>query len=284
MRGSIVAVLFLCACGPGSGRSGIDASGSGSQGDASGGGGGGGGGGGSGSGGSYTVYAHSNTVLYTVDLQAKSLSVVGNFNAPNSDVITDLAVAPDNTIYVISNTKLYTADANDGHVTQVGTLAACGMKGVALTTLPNGEIWEGDFKGALCKIDISGGTPVVGAPVMMGSNMALAGDLVGTDDGTVYGTAYSLSGTATSNNSLVKINMQTGAVTMVGNTMQGNLFGTAASNGQIIGFTHDGSGKVVSINPMTGAPTPFATFKDPTTMQPISFAGAGVSSLVVVIQ
>ena len=41
----------------------------------------------------------------------------------------------------------------------------------------DGEIWTGDFKGALCKIDVSGSTPVVGAPVMMGSNMALAGDL-----------------------------------------------------------------------------------------------------------
>jgi hypothetical protein len=52
----------------------------------------------------------------------------------------------------------------------------------------------------------------------------------------------------------------------------------------VIGFTHDGTGHVVSIDPNTGAATPFATFKDPSTNQPISFAGAGVNSLVPVIQ
>src|SRR5689334_24184051 len=62
--------------------------------------------------GSYLVYAHSNTVLYTIDLVSKNLVTVGNFNAPlvtvgtsmKPDVITDLAVAPDGTIYVISET------------------------------------------------------------------------------------------------------------------------------------------------------------------------------------
>ena len=283
MRGSIVAVLFLCACGPGSnGRGGIDAPG-GSQSDASGNGGS-NGGGGSDLPTSYPVYAHSNTVLYTVDLVTKALDVVGNFNAPNGDVITDLAVAPDNTIYVISNTVIYTASSTDGHVTKVGSLAACGMKGVALTTLPSGDIWTGDFNGSLCKIDVSGPTPVVGAPVKMANNMALAGDLVAVDDGTVFGTAYNLSSSAASNNSLVKIDVTTGAVTMVGPTGQGNLFGTSFANGKVIGFTHDGSGKVISIDPTTGAATPFATFNDPSTNKPISFAGAGVNSLVQVIE
>jgi len=199
-------------------------------------------------------------------------------------VITDLAVAPDNTIYVISNTVIYTASSTDGHVTKVGSLAACGMKGVALTTLPSGDIWTGDFNGSLCKIDVSGPTPVVGAPVKMANNMALAGDLVAVDDGTVFGTAYNLSSSAASNNSLVKIDVTTGAVTMVGPTGQGNLFGTSFANGKVIGFTHDGSGKVISIDPTTGAATPFATFNDPSTNKPISFAGAGVNSLVQVIE
>ena len=52
----------------------------------------------------------------------------------------------------------------------------------------------------------------------------------------------------------------------------------------MIGFTHDQTGHVVSIDPATGASTPFATFMDPSTNQPISFAGAGVNSLVPVIQ
>src|SRR4051794_38831091 len=70
--------------------------------------GGGGGGGGwvppDGGGTTYTVYAHSNTTLYTIDVMAKTITTVGAFNAPmvgsSADVIQDLAVAPDNTIYV----------------------------------------------------------------------------------------------------------------------------------------------------------------------------------------
>jgi hypothetical protein len=111
--------------------------------------------------GSYLVYAHSDTVLYTIDLQTKGLVTVGPFNAPSADPITDLAVAPDGTIYVISETALYTAAATDGHVTKVGTLAACGNKGVALTTTSDGRLWMGDYMGNLCQIDISVMPPVV---------------------------------------------------------------------------------------------------------------------------
>jgi len=83
------------------------------------------------------------------------------------DVITDLAVAPDGTIYVISETALYTASVVDGHVTRVGSLSACGQKGVALTTTSDGRLWMGDYMGAICQIDISQNPPVVQAPVMM---------------------------------------------------------------------------------------------------------------------
>ena len=172
--------------------------------------------------------------------------------------------------------------------TKVGSLAACGTKGVALTTLPSGDIWTGDFSGALCKIDVSSGTPTVGSPVTMGSGMALAGDLVAVSDGTVYGTAYKLSdgtnmGTQASN-VLVKIDLSNGSVTQVGPTGYPKLFGTSFASGQVFGFTHDGTGKVVTIDPTTGASTLFATFTDPSTHQPISFAGAGVNSLVPVIE
>src|SRR6266436_5228163 len=66
---------------------------------------------------SYPIYAHSDTVLYSINLATKALVVVGPFNTLMSDVITDLAVAPDGTIYIISETALYTASAADGHAT-----------------------------------------------------------------------------------------------------------------------------------------------------------------------
>ena len=248
-----------------------------------------GGDGGSGSNsGSYSVYAHSDTVLYVVDVQSKALNKLGPFNAPANDVITDLAVAPDNTIYVISNTAIYTADPNDGHVTKLGSLSACGSKGVALTTTPDGKIWEGDFMGALCQIDVTQVPPVLLAPISMTSNMALSGDFVAVADGTVFGTAYKksdASGQGTQNNNLlVKLDIPTGAVTQIGSTGYPKLFGVAFANGQVFGFTHDGSGDVVTINPTTGVGMPFGTFNDPSTNKGISFAGAGVSSLVPIIE
>ncbi len=161
----------------------------------------------------YSVYAHSDTVLYVVDVQAKTLNTVGKFNAPSSDVITDLAVAPDDTIYVISNTALYTADATDGHVTKVGSLSACGSKGVALTTTPDGKLWTGDFMGTICEIDTTQTPPVVRGPISMASGMALSGDFVAVANGTVFGN-YKKSNAAGQgtqvDNVLVKLDIATG--------------------------------------------------------------------------
>ena len=283
-------VLCLVACGPTSrGGGGGGSGGSGDSPDADNG----GGSGGSGGSGSYTVYAHSDHVLYSIDVTAKTLSTVGAFKAPQvmvgtkmvEDVITDLAVAPSGTIYTVSETALYTADPTDGHVTRVGSLSACGTRTVALTATPGGDIWAGDYMGALCQIDITANPPVVKAPIKMGSNMALSGDMVAVDNGTIFGTAYNLSdpsGMGTQmNNVLVKIDLATGAVTQVGPSGFPKLFGTAFQDGKVFGFTHDGTGRVVTIDTTTGAGSMFGTFQDPSTNMGISFAGAGVSSLVI---
>ena len=84
-----------------------------------------------------SVYAHSDSTLYQIDLATNALQTIGAFQAPmvgtppKPDPITDLAVAPDGTLWVISETALYTASATDGHVTPKGSLSACGARGVA---------------------------------------------------------------------------------------------------------------------------------------------------------
>jgi hypothetical protein len=120
-------------------------------------------------------------------------------------------------------------------------------------------------------------------PVTMSNSMALSGDLVAVGDGTVYGTAYTLSHSQ-ANNELVKVDLTTGAVTPIGATGFPELYGTSFAFGNVIGFTHDGTGRVVQIDPATGSGSLFATFSDPTTGAPIAFAGAGVNSLVQVIE
>jgi len=275
---ALACVVAFVACGP-SNR------GNGSGGDDSDGGGGSGGSGGSG-GGSYTVYADSDTVLYSIDLASQSLVTVGPFDAPNNDTMTDLAVAPDGTIYVISETELYTANPGTGQATAVGSLSTCGADMVALTTLPDGTLWTGDFKGALCQIDLTTSPPTVKPAVTMGNAMALTGDFAAVSNGTVFGTAYRLDDGAGSgtqaNNLLVTLDVVTGAVTTIGSTGFPELYGVAFAQGKVFGFTHDGTGRVATIDTTTGVGSLFGTFTDPTTSKGIAFAGAGVSSLVTI--
>jgi hypothetical protein len=221
---------------------------------------------------------------------AKTLVTVGPFNAPmvngKEDVITDLAVSPtDDTIWVISNTALYTADAKDGHVTKVGPVTSCGMAAVALSFSHDGTLYAGDFMGEYCRIDASTNPPTVTPVGKLTQNMALTGDLVAVADGTMYGTAYDLSDSSgqgtQAKNVLVKLDPTTGGVVQkVGSTGYPKLFGVAYALGQVFGFTHDGSGDVVTIDPMTGAGSLFKSFNDPTTGKGISFAGAGVNANV----
>jgi hypothetical protein len=235
--------------------------------------------------GCYTVYAHSNTVLYHIDLPNKMLVTVGPFNAPNNENMTDLAVAPDNTIYVVSNTTLYTASPTDGHVTSVAPLGVCGSQSVALTFENDGTLYAADFKGPFCKIDLTAHPPTVHQITSsIGNGMAIAGDLVAVSDGTMFGTAYKIADGSTGptalNNLLVKIDPTTGQATQtLGSTGFPKLFGVAFSDGKVFGFTHDGSGRVVTIDPHTGAGTLYGTFMDGG--KAISFSGAGVNSMVM---
>ncbi len=239
----------------------------------------------------FTVYASADHVLYKIDLQQKTLVTIGPFNAPqvtvgsttDEDVITDLAVAPDSTIYVVSETNLYTADPGDGHVTLLTKLQACGTKAVALSFTNDGSLYAGDFSGHYCKIDLSTTPATVSQVGTLGMNMALAGDIVAVNDGTMYGTAIDTTmSTATNmNNILVKLDPTTGMVLQkIGSTGFPNMFGVAFALGQVFGFTHDGTGRVVTIDPTTGQGTLFGTFTDPTTGKGISFGGAGVNPMV----
>ncbi len=241
--------------------------------------------------GCYTVYAHDNHTLYRMDLTSKQLISLGDFNAPTvgsgEDVMTDLAVAPDDTIYVISKTNLYVADPSDGHVTLLGPVTACGTYTVALTTLPSGDLLAADFKGAICKIDLST-TPITVTQLgSLGQGMAISGDLVAVADGTLYGTAYRLSDSANEgtqlDNLLVTLDSATGAVLSTrGATGYARLYATAFAGGHVFGFTHDGSGQVVTLDPVTGAGVLYNTFKD-ANGDGIAFSGAGVNSQVALI-
>ncbi len=215
------------------------------------------------------------------------------------DVITDLAVSGDNTIYVVSKTNLYTASPTDGHVTMIGSIGTCGSDNVALTFVPDGSLYVGDYNGNFCQIDLSANPPAVKSIGMLSGGLALSGDIVAVDDGTVYGTAYLLSdlkanggtgGGTIDNNYLIKLDPKTATATIIGQTGYPKLFGIAFDNGVVYGFVHSvydpsthkssANGQVISIDPKTGVGTAYNTFNDPMTNMPIGFSGAGVNYMV----
>jgi hypothetical protein len=233
----------------------------------------------------YTVYAHTKNTLYIIDLMAKTLVEVGPFNAPSNDAITDMAVMPDGTVYAVSNTKLYTVSTTDGHVTEVAALAACGSSDVAMTATPDGKLYAGDLAGAFCEIDVTQSPPTINQIASsLGQGLALSGDLVTVDDGTMFGTSYytaDASGTKSHlNNLLVTVDPTTGTVKdVIGQTGYPQLFGISYAQGQVFGFTDDGSGDVITIDITTGVGTVYATFKD-SSNNGIRFWGAAVNPKV----
>jgi hypothetical protein len=229
----------------------------------------------------YLIYAHSNTTLYSVNIKDKTLVTVGDFGV--SDVMTDLAVAPNGTIFTVSYYHLFTVDPMTAKATRVASLSTCGQQGVALTSTIDGRMWIGDYMGEICELDYTQSPPVVKPPVTMSDGYALAGDMVGIGDGTVFGTAYKLDDSATeTNNYLIKLDPATGQVTPIGPSGFPRLYGTAFQQNKVFGFTHDGSGRVVTIDLANGTGAMFGTFKDPT-QSGIAFAGAGVNPHVDVI-
>lgn len=231
--------------------------------------------------GCYTVYANGDYKLYLIDLQAKTLTPVGPFNAPNSDVITDIAVAPDDTIYGVSMTTLYTIDRLDGHATAVSDLSACGVENVGATFTKGGHMYVADFAGAFCEVDYHSSPPVVHQLGKLSGNMAVSGDMVAVDDGTLYATVYDLNDANTQNdNWLATIDPATSQVVKIGPIGVGRLFGVSYAMGHVFGFTHDGSGSVYSIDTSTGASTLFNSYTDPNGGGSIPWAGAAVNALV----
>jgi hypothetical protein len=231
--------------------------------------------------GCYTVYANGDYNLYLIDLQSKALTPVGPFNTPGGDVITDIAVAPDNTIYGVSMTTLYTISAADGHATALSDLSACGLENVGATFTPSGHMYVADFAGAFCEVDYHQSPPVIHPLGKLDNNLAVSGDMVAVDDGTLYATVYDLNDATTQDdNWLAIINPTTAQATRVGPIGVGRLFGVSYAMGHVFGFTHDGSGSVYSIDPQTGLSTLFNSYTDPSSQGPIPWAGAAVNALV----
>jgi hypothetical protein len=216
-----------------------------------------------------TIYAHSSSDLYTVDPATWAVTHVGSFAI--QDEITDIAVTPSNALYGVSFSALYSIDKTTGHATYVADVSGTANNG--LTFLPDGTLLASDTSGEVKRIN-----PSTGAVMDVGNfnqSLSSAGDLVAVADGTMYGVSSTTAGggDASSNNVLLRVDTSTGAATAVGPIGFGDVWGLAYVNAKVIGFTT--AGKIIQIDPATGAGTLLAT-------RSVVFWGAGMSPLVEV--
>ena len=145
-----------------------------------------------------TVYANTDSALYTLNPQTNAVTLVGNFagmsNGTNDSTITDVAVSSVGDVYVNSESVIYKANVPTSPGTvQLTKLASIslqtGQKFYALAFTPPGSLASGeiliggDSYGELYAIDTSNGTTKdLGAfgvdPSHSGYDFALSGDLV----------------------------------------------------------------------------------------------------------
>ena len=145
-----------------------------------------------------TVYANTDTALYTLNPQTNAVTLIGKFagtsGATNDTNITDVAVNSAGDVYVNSESVIYkaTIPTSPGTVqlTKIASISlATGQKFYALAFTPAGSLASGeiliggDGNGELWSIDTTNGsTKDLGSfgvdPSHSGYDFALSGDLV----------------------------------------------------------------------------------------------------------
>jgi hypothetical protein len=152
-----------------------------------------------------TIYAHTDTELYSMDPSSHTVTLVGSFagvgGTTNDTAVTDLAVNANKEIYVNSKTVLYKAALPSGgtgtvQLTRIAKIATVSSTQFfwALAFAPAGVLGSGetlvggDDKGDLYAIDPTNGqTKLLGG---FGGDWELSGDIVFyTQNGTNLGLA-----------------------------------------------------------------------------------------------
>ena len=222
------------------------------------------------------MYVHTADTLYLIDDINFALTEVGDFNAPNGERMTDLAITPDGEIYTVSSSTgnsssaLWRINADTAQATLVGDVGDVGAQpNVGMTFLIDGTLLATDKSGGVRKIDPS--TGLVTELGEFGSGYATAGDLVAVEDGRMFAISDTgPQGNEDLNNVLITIDPQTGSfIESIGQIGFGRVYGSAVANNKIYAFTDEGY--VIEINPSNGVGTERALYSD------ISFWGAGVT-------
>ncbi len=228
------------------------------------------------------VYAHSDTVLYSVDPASRSVRMVGTFRFPtdgNNHAMTDLAVNADGEITGVTQNALYRIDPMTAECTLIRMLPSTNTRVfVGLSWVPVGVLDParevlvgGATDGTLWRIDPdTGRTTAAGS---LPSGWGISGDFVSIAGANTYATVRRTTGTSTGDtlvtlrwNSATSVSMaQTGVVAGFQ-----SIYGLGYWRSTLYGFTR--AGKLITINITNGVGTEVS-------MPAMQFSGAGVTTV-----
>ena len=214
------------------------------------------------------VYAHTDSMLYTVDPDTLAIAPVAAFGWPNgSDTMTDIALDHAGNMVGISYGSIFAIDKTTAKCTFLSTFQGGSFNGLSFIANSTGsnEILVGaDLNGDLYRVDSStGAQTLIGN---YGSGWVSSGDLVSVE-GATYATVIGTGGS----DILVKVDTATGKATQIGETGYNSIWGLGYWKQKVFGFTaQDG---MVTIDVTTGKATPA-----PSQTGSISWYGAGVTT------
>ncbi len=235
------------------------------------------------------IYAHTKDTLYTFDSGEKKLTEVGKLNClpSETDRLLDIAVDGQGTIFGTTDAAFLAINPADATCTRIvaktglpnslsfvpaGTLDAAkdALVGYAFDTSSNAVKYV--------RIDtIDGKMTEIGNlnPPSATTKYVSSGDIfsVAAAGNKTYVTVHKMGSTGA--DELAEIDPKTGQIkTIVGNTLQSNIYGLAYWGGKAYGFSEDGN--VTEINVANGVSNVITTLKKDDVAVP--WFGAGVTT------
>jgi hypothetical protein len=220
------------------------------------------------------VYAHSYQKLFKVNPDTLEVTLIGEFGwpgGPETDLMTDIAVDRDGEITGVSFGAVYAVNKDTAEVTFRTALTGQEFNGLSFIRQPDdSEILVGTgLSGTLWHIDPEG----VVEPMQTGAyggSMVSSGDLVSVVG---FGTVATVKNGSTLDY-LARIDEDTGAGTIIGNTGYPDIWGIGFWRDKVFGFVATNEFVLIDIN--TGVATYIST-------GPENWAGAGVTTNAPVV-
>ncbi len=222
-----------------------------------------------------TLYAHTSSQLYKLDLKTKSFALVGKFSFDKSaGSVTDIALNRTQTLYAVTFNNLFTCATANATCKWLMSLPTS-FNG--MTFVPIGTVYKDKEaligianNGGWYRVDYQAAKPGLKLLGSYGAGYSSSGDAFSVLG---VGTFATVKAPGVSGDALVKVDPKTGKVIQnLGAIGASNLYGFAWWDGVFYGFAS--SGQVWDINVTTGKGKLLSGFNIPK----VSWWGAGVST------